>query len=312
MANAHTSHAAIAVSHVSKAYGEVQALDGVDLTIAPGEVVALLGPNGAGKSTTIEMLLGLTHPDSGAVSVVGLAPARAAADGIVGGMLQTGTLIPYLRVRELVTMVGSLYPNPLPVDEVLALSGCADFADRPTNKLSGGQAQRVRFAMALACNPDLLLADEPTAALDVEGRRAFWTAMRAVAAKGTTMLFATHHLDEADAYADRIVLLAQGRIAADGSTTAIKARAAGRTISVTLPAADLDELAALPGVAGVQRRGDAVALSCGDPEAALRALVARFPSLPDIEVCGADLEEAFLTLTAAGGAPAPDRELEVS
>ena len=131
-------------------------------------------------------------------------------------MLQTGSLIEYLSVRELLTMVASLYPRPLEVDQVLRLTGAAEFADRRTNKLSGGQTQRVRFAVALVANPDLLVLDEPTAAIDVEGRRAFWAAMREVAAEGKTVIFATHYLEEADAYADRIVLLARGRIVADG------------------------------------------------------------------------------------------------
>ena len=174
-------------------------------------------------------------------------PAQAVAAGVVGGMLQTGSLIEYLSVRELVTMVASLYPRPLPVDEVLRLTGAAGFADRRTNKLSGGQTQRVRFAIALVANPDLLVLDEPTAALDVEGRREFWASMRAVAAEGKTVIFATHYLEEADAYADRIVLMARGRVVADGPATEIKARVGGRTIRATLPGADLAHSLRLPG-----------------------------------------------------------------
>jgi ABC-2 type transport system ATP-binding protein len=184
------------------------------------------------------------------------------------------------------------------VDEVLALSGSAEFADRRTTKLSGGQAQRVRFAMARARDPDLLLLDEPTAAIDVEGRRDFWASMRAVAARGKTVIFATHYLEEADAYADRIVLVARGRIVADGPATEIKAMVGGQTIRATLPGADLAQLTALPGVISVERHGDAVILSSADGEAALRALLDRFPSTRDIEVRSAGLEEAFLELTA--------------
>ena len=288
----------IALSRLSKSYGAVRAVRSIDLTIAPGETVAILGPNGAGKTTTIDMVLGLTRPDSGSVTLFGMSPAQAVAAGVVGGMLQTGSLIEYLSVRELVTMVASLYPRPLAVDHVLRLTGTGEFADRRTNKLSGGQTQRVRFAIALVANPDLLLLDEPTAALDVEGRHEFWASMRAVAAEGKTVIFATHYLEEADAFADRIVLLARGRVVADGPATEIKAMVSGRTIRATLPGADVAQLAALPGVTNADRRGDAVTLTCADSDAALRGLLGRFPAARDIEVHGSGLEEAFLALTA--------------
>jgi ABC-2 type transport system ATP-binding protein len=282
----------------------------VDLLIAPGETVALLGPNGAGKTTTIDMLLGLTRPDSGTVSVFGMSPAQAVAAGAVGGMLQTGALIGQLRVRELVAMVASLYPRPLEVDEALALSGCGKFADRLTTKLSGGQAQRVRFAVALVANPDLLLLDEPTSALDVEGRRDFWASMRAVAAKGKTILFATHYLEEADAYADRIVVLASGRVIADGPPAEIKARTGGRTIRATLPGANPETLRALAEVIDVDLRGDAVTLTSSRAEATLRELLNKFSSVRDIEVRGAGLEEAFLALTS-DAVDDSDEQLEI-
>jgi ABC-2 type transport system ATP-binding protein len=295
-----SSRGAIVLSNLSKSYGDVRAVKSIDLTIAPGETVALLGPNGAGKTTTIDMMLGLTRPDSGTVSLFGSSPHEAAAAGVVGGMLQTGSLVDYLSVRELVSMVASLYPRPLDVDDALALSGCSGFADRRTRKLSGGQAQRVRFAIALVADPDLLLLDEPTAALDVEARRDFWASMRAVAARGKTVIFATHYLEEADAFADRIVLLAHGSVVADASPGEIKARVGGRTIRATLPDEDLDSLRALPGVIGVERRGAAVILTCAEAETALRALLDRFPAAADVEVRGAGLEEAFLALTADG------------
>ncbi len=294
-----TTSGGIVLSRLTKSYGEVHAVRSVDLTIAPGETVALLGPNGAGKSTTIDMMLGLTRPDSGTVSLFGMSPVEAAAAGVVGGMLQTGSLIEHLRVRELVTMVASLYPRPLAVDDALALSGSADLADRWTTKLSGGQTQRVRFAIALVADPDLLLLDEPTAALDVEARRDFWSSMRGVAARGTTVIFATHYLEEADAFADRIVLLGRGTVVADGPPSEIKSRVGARTIRATLPGADLDALRTLAGVISVEGRGDVVILTCSDAEAALRALLDRFPSAPDVEVRGAGLEEAFFALTAS-------------
>jgi ABC-2 type transport system ATP-binding protein len=298
MTSTSASHGGIVLSRLSKSYGNVRAVRSLDLVIAPGETVALLGPNGTGKTTTIDMVLGLTRPDSGNVSLFGMSPAQAVAAGVVGGMLQTGSLIEQLTVRELVTMVASLYPHPLDVDEVLRLTGAAEFADRQSTRLSGGQTARVRFAIALVADPDLLLLDEPTAAMDVEARREFWAVMRAVAARGKTVIFATHYLEEADAFADRIVLLAHGEIVADGPATEIKAKVGGRTIRATLSGVDAAQLAALPGVTNAERHGDAVILTCADSDAALRALLGLFPAARDIEVRGSGLEEAFLALTA--------------
>src|SRR3984957_17268505 len=238
--------------------GPIHAVRGIDVSIAAGETAALLGPNGAGKSTTIDMLLGLAKPDGGLVSVFGRPPRDAVDEGLVGAMLQTGELIRDLTVREIIAMMASLYPDPMNVDEALTLTGLNDTAGQRTQKLSGGQTQRVRFALALVSNPDLLLLDEPTVALDVEGRRAFWSAMRAFAVRGKTVLFATHYLEEADEYADRIVLMANGNIVADGPSTEIKARVGGRTIRATLPDVDPEILRALPGVITAERHGEAV------------------------------------------------------
>jgi ABC-2 type transport system ATP-binding protein len=277
--------------------GPVRAVRGIDVAIAAGETVALLGPNGAGKSTTIDMLLGLARPDAGSVTVFGRSPEDAVAAGAVGAMLQTGALIRDLDVRELVAMVASLYPSPLPVDEVLSLTGIEDIARRRTHRLSGGQTQRVRFAIALVSDPELLVLDEPTVAMDVEGRHAFWMSMRAFAARGKTVVFATHYLEEADAYADRAVLMAHGRVVADGPTTEIKALVGTRTIRATLPGVEPAALEALPGVLAAERRGEAVVLRCRDSDAAIRALLAAHPAVADIEIAGAGLEEAFLQLT---------------
>ena len=290
--------------------GPVHAVRGITVSIARGETVALLGPNGAGKSTTIDLMLGLSRPDAGEVSVFGRAPREAVDAGMVGAMLQTGELIRDLSARELISLVASLYPEAMPVDEVLGLAGLTGVADQRTQKLSGGQTQRVRFAVALVPDPQLLVLDEPTVAMDAQGRRDFWAAMREYAARGRTILFATHYLEEADANADRAVLMAQGRVVADGPTTEIKARVGTRTIRATLPDADVDELATLPGVASAERRGEAVILRCGDSDAAIRALLARHPAARDIEITGAGLEEAFLELTAdrgdgATGSPEP-------
>jgi ABC-2 type transport system ATP-binding protein len=277
--------------------GPVHAVRGVNISINAGETVALLGPNGAGKSTTIDMLLGLLEPDAGTVELFGMPPARAIAAGAVGAMLQTGGVIQYLSVRELLTMVASLYPKPLDVDEVIELTGITDLAGRKTTKLSGGQTQRLRFAIALVSNPDLLVLDEPTVALDVEARRDFWTTMRAFTERGKTVVFATHYLEEADAHADRIILMAHGTVVADGPATEIKATVGLRTIRATLPGADVATLEALPGVTNVETRGEGIILNCADSDSALRALLATFPSARDIEVRGAGLEEAFMQLT---------------
>jgi ABC-2 type transport system ATP-binding protein len=295
----------IELNGLVKSYGAVRAVRGIDVSVAAGETVALLGPNGAGKSTTIDMLLGLLDPDGGTVSVFGKTPSAAIDAGSVGAMLQTGALIRDLTVRELVTMMASLYPNPLEIADVLELTGLTEIAGQRTNKLSGGQTQRVRFAVALVSNAELLVLDEPTVAMDVEGRHSFWTAMREFASRGKTVVFATHYLEEADAYADRVVLMAFGKIVADGPPTEIKAMVGTRTIRTTLPDADLTALSALDGVSHAERHGEAVILNCADSDVAIRALLAGFPEARDLEISGAGLEEAFLKLTGGDDDDAP-------
>ncbi|MFG2041188.1 ABC transporter ATP-binding protein [Dactylosporangium sp. NPDC048998] len=290
---------AVQLTALTKRFGAVTAVDGLDLTIRRGEVVALLGPNGAGKSTTIDMLLGLQRPDTGEVRLYGDAPAKAIARGAVGALMQSGGLLPDLTAEETVRLAAGLQRNPRPVDEVLERAGVAEFAKQRVAGLSGGQQQRIRFAMALVVDPDLLVLDEPTTGMDVETRRAFWASMREETARGRTVLFATHYLEEADDYADRIVLLRSGRVIADGTSAQIKAAVSGRTIRATIPGADLAGLAALPGVERVESRGDTVLLHCDDSDAALRALLAATPA-HDIEVTSRNLEDAFIALTVAG------------
>lgn len=303
---------AVSLRSLSKAWqgpaGPIHAVRGIDVSIARGETVALLGPNGAGKSTTIDIVLGLVQPDDGAVSVFGNSPERAVKSGLVGAMLQTGDLIRNLTVRELITMVASLYPAPMPVGRVLELAGLAEAADQLTQKLSGGQTQRTRFAVALVSDPALLILDEPTVAMDVEARRVFWTSMRTFAAAGKTVIFATHYLEEADANADRVVLMVHGKIAADGPTTEIKAQVGGRQIRATLAAVPDAELGAIAGVSAIERHGEAVTLICADSDTAIRELLQRYPQARDIEVTGAGLEDAFLHLVAdAAREPAGQR-----
>jgi ABC-2 type transport system ATP-binding protein len=288
----------VSLQGLVKSFGDVHAVRGVSLDIAPGETVALLGPNGAGKSTTIDMMLGLLKPDAGQVSLFSGTPSEAIARGAIGAMLQSGSLIIDLSVREYIHMLGSLYPQPLPVDSVIELAGLQDVTDRRTQKLSGGQVQRVRFAAALVSNPSLIVLDEPTVAMDVEARRRFWDAMRQFAQQGKTIVFATHYLEEADSYADRIVLMAHGRIVADGPTTEIKARVGRRVVRFTYADAHDADFTTIPGVASADVRGEAVTLSCTDSDAAIRYVVSRLERARDFEISGAGLEEAFLELTS--------------
>ena len=290
--------AAVRLTGLHKHFGDVHAVRGVDLLIAPGEVVAFLGPNGAGKSTTIDMLLGLTRPDAGTVRIFGSDPVAAVQAGRVGAMLQAGALLPDVTVRELVTMFAGLHRNPMPPARAMEMAGVTDIAGRKTQKLSGGQAQRVRFALALVPDPDLLVLDEPTAAMDVEVRRAFWASMREFTAGGRTVLFATHYLQEADQFADRVVVLARGVLVADGTGAQIKSTVAGRTISAVVDGAATESLGALPGVLGTERQGARTLLHCNDSDTALRALLAAYPQAHDIEIAAGNLEDAFLELVA--------------
>jgi ABC-2 type transport system ATP-binding protein len=288
---------AITFAGVSKSYDTVRAVESLDLEIGSGQAVALLGPNGAGKSTSIGMLLGLVRPSGGTVSVFGDTPDAAVRTGRIGAMLQDGELVAGLTVREVVGFVRGLYPEPLPLDEVLSLANLTSLAKRRADRLSGGQAQRVRFALAIAGAPQLLVLDEPTSAMDVESRRSFWASMRAYAEGGRTILFATHYLEEADENADRVIVMARGRVVADGTAQEIKASAGGRTVRFTIgeqPTAGLD---ALPGVTGVEVRGGSAQLLTTDPDATVQALYASGVQVRDLEVKGADLEEAFLSLT---------------
>jgi ABC-2 type transport system ATP-binding protein len=289
--------AAVAFDGVTRRYGATTALAGVDLRISPGETVALLGPNGAGKSTAINLMLGLLEPTSGAVRVLGDEPRAAVRSGHVGAMLQESGLPILTRVGELVGLVRSLSPRPMGLDDVVRRAGLAGLLDRRTETLSGGEAQRVRFAMAIAGDPDLLFLDEPTVAMDVETRRAFWADMRAFAAEGRTILFATHYLEEADQVADRVIVLDHGHVVADGSTSSIKAAASGRTVRFRLVDADRALLGGLPGVSAVAVDGDRVSLESGDPDTTARALLRTDLDVRDLEIAGANLESAFLALT---------------
>jgi ABC-2 type transport system ATP-binding protein len=293
------SHA-VRLAQVRRHFGPVQALAGLDLALAPGETVALLGRNGAGKSTAIGLLLGLDEPDAGSVELFGRTPRAAVGAGLVGAMLQDARPIPRVTVRELTTFIASAYPRPMRPGEALALAGIAELADRRVDKLSGGQAQRLRFALAVTGNPALIVLDEPTAALDVEARRAFWQSMRSYAARGNTVLFSTHYLEEADENADRIVVVDRGRAVADGTGEQIKRRVGGTLVSFDLAGRGSEGLRSLPGVTAVEIRGDRAVLRTGDSDATVVAL-ARADLIRGLAVTPASLEDAFLTLTAHAG-----------
>jgi ABC-2 type transport system ATP-binding protein len=288
---------AIELHGVHKRFGHVEAVKGIDLDIASGEIVAFLGPNGAGKTSTIDIILGLSRPNEGSVSVYGLEPRQAISRGLVSAVLQTGGLLKDLTVGETARYTASLFAQTKPVADVLKRAGIADIADRLVGKCSGGEQQRLRFAMALLPDPELLILDEPTTGMDVEGRRSFWTSIRQDAELGRTVLFATHYLEEADAYADRIILIRHGQIVADGTSAEVKALASGRTVRATLPGADETKLHEIPGVDTVEVRGDTVLLHASDSDAVARYLLNNTQA-HDLEITTRALEDAFIALTS--------------
>jgi ABC-2 type transport system ATP-binding protein len=292
-----TAPAAVDAENLTKRFGRVNAVNGVSLRVQPGEIVAFLGPNGAGKTSTIDMLLGLSKPDSGSVSIYGQSPRSAIAHGLVSAVMQSGGLLQDVTVRETVELTATLFSDTRPVDEVLTRAGILNIGDRLVKKCSGGQQQRLRFAMALLPDPGLLILDEPTTGMDVEGRRDFWNAIRQDAQRGRTVIFATHYLDEADAYADRIVLLRQGTIVADGSAAEIKGLSAGRTVRASITDLDQAALAAIEGVDSVESRAGTVLVRTRDSDAVARYLLTH-TTARDVEITSHNLEDAFIALTS--------------
>ncbi|MEV6011502.1 ABC transporter ATP-binding protein [Streptomyces sp. NPDC051976] len=300
---AHEGEPVVAFSGVNKSYGAVHAVADVSLALYPGQTVALLGPNGAGKSSALDLLLGLRNPDSGTVRLFGTTPTQAIAAGRVGAMLQSGGLMEEVTVRELVRLACDLHPRAYPVEQVLADSGIADIHDRKVNKLSGGQEQRVRFALATAGANDLIVLDEPTVGMDVSARQAFWATMRGQVQQGRTVLFATHYLEEADAIADRVLVMHHGRLIADATAAEIKARAGARRITFDLEGpVDEAALRALPHLAGLDVTGPTVRIRSEDADATMHAVYGLGLYPRNLEVSGLGLEQAFLAITDAATA----------
>ncbi|MFW6187979.1 MAG: ABC transporter ATP-binding protein [Actinomycetota bacterium] len=289
---------AIEIVGARKGFGRgdrsVRAVDGVDLRVARGEVVALLGPNGAGKTTLLDMVLGFTDPDDGTVRTLGAAPRESVRAGRIGAVLQTGGLLDDLSVRETVAMVATLHRDPLPVDEALRRAGATGFARRKVSKCSGGEQQRLRFALALLPEPDLLVLDEPTAGMDVGARREFWAAMHAEAERGRTVVFATHYLDEAEEFADRTVVMKDGRVIADAATADVQALAGTRVVSFRWPGPGP---VVVPGATPLAPVGARERVTGPDTDAIARHLLT-CTAATDLEITHAGLEEAFLGLTA--------------
>ncbi|MGV8959898.1 MAG: ABC transporter ATP-binding protein [Stenotrophomonas sp.] len=287
---------------VRKRYGQQLALDGVDLALHAGQVLALLGPNGAGKTTTIALLLGLLRADEGQVQLFGHDPQQLAARRRIGVMLQHAELPPSLRVGELIGLTASYYPAPRSVSESAALAGVEDLLARPYGKLSGGQQRRVQFALAVCGNPELLFLDEPTVGMDIQARQRLWDTIRQLVAAGTAVVLTTHYLEEAEQLADRVCVMLGGRIVSDGSVAALRARVATRHVRcvTTLSAA---AVARWPGVREARRENDRLWLSCDPVEAVVRRLLEADPALSGLEVQPAGLGEAFCELTRDAGSP---------
>jgi len=301
----------VAFDEVSKVYGPVRAVDGLSLDLHHGETVAFLGPNGAGKSTSLDMLLALRKPTSGRIRVLGSDQYTSVKSGRIGAMLQSGGLMPEVTVREMVELVTTMHPRPLPVDQTLKRAGIADIADRRVDKLSGGQTQRARFALAIVGECDLIVLDEPTTAMDVESRQMFWANMHAEVAEGRTLLFATHYLEEADQAADRILVINKGRLLADGTPAEIKERAGAKRISFRLDPVDEAFLLRLPALVNLEIRRDQIHIQSSDSDRTLYALLDAGYRPREIEVSSLGLEQAFLAITAEddkNGSDEPEME----
>jgi len=293
---------------VHKHYDKVQALAAVDLEVRSGEILAVLGANGAGKSTALGLLTGRLSADRGQVELLGGDPREPAIRRGIGVMLQEGRLPDTLRVAEHIALFSSYYPNPRPLAETLALAGLEDLRARRYDALSGGQQRRVQFAVAICGRPALLFVDEPTVGLDVEARRNFWNVLRQLRIEGAGIVLTTHYLEEADALADRVVLLAGGRVLAEDTPAGIKARASGKRLRAR-SRLSLDVLRSWPEVRSASLSEGVSELLSDDAEALLRRWLQADPALSEVEVRALNLEEAFLSLTAPAAAHTIEEEM---
>lgn len=301
-----TDELCIRLRGVTKTFGSgseaKHAVAGLDLDIGAGEIVALLGPNGAGKTTTLDMVLGFTEPTGGTLTVFDQAPVDAVRAGRVSAVLQTGGLLRDLRVSETVELVASIHDAPLRTAEVLQRAGIESIANSKVQECSGGEQQRLRFALALLADPDLLILDEPTAGMDVQARRDFWTAMRAEADQGRTIVFATHYLQEAEDFAERTVLIANGRLVADGPTEQVRRRAAGRRLTARFGPEAIDaaaiRLQELSNAFHFERHNDRLVVESAESDDIARIVLADLGGF-DLEIEPASLERAFIQLTNA-------------
>ena len=284
------------LDRVEKSYGPVRALSNLRLSVGAGELVALLGPNGAGKTTAVKLLLGLLAPDRGAVRIFGGDPRDYRVRVRTGAMLQVARVPETLRVREHIDLFSSYYPSSLPQAEVLAIAGLESVKERVFGELSGGQRQRVLFALAICGDPDLLFLDEPTVGLDVEARRLMWKQIRSLVERGKSVLLTTHYLEEADALADRVVVLNRGEIIAEGTPAEIKSRSGGKRIRCQT-SLSLATVRNLSGVLEVQEDRGLFEIRTANPEPVLREILSRDSQVSGLEVMSAGLEEAFLSLT---------------
>jgi ABC-2 type transport system ATP-binding protein len=284
------------LSGAVKRYGSLTALDGVDLVLRRGELLAVLGPNGAGKSTSISLLLGLIRPDGGRAELFGMDPQQIDARRRIGVMLQSAMLPPTLRVGELLRLVSSYYPDPRPLAESAALAGIGDLLQRPYGKLSGGQQRRVQFALALCGRPELVFLDEPTVGMDIDSRRKLWAAMRALVAEGCSVVLTTHYLEEAEALAQRVVVMGKGCVLTEGSVDALRAHVPLTRIRCVTDL-DANVIAQWPHVASVERDGTRLQISTDAAENVLRRMLHADGALAELEVQRAGLADAFTELT---------------